>query len=96
MKKGFTLLEMIVVVMIVSILFILTIPNISKVIKVVDHKGCKALTKVVDAAIVEYKLEYDVYPSSLDDLVIAGYLSEDQLTCPNGDNLYYDGEHTTY
>ncbi len=96
MKKGFTLLEMIVVVMIVSVLFILTIPNIAKVLNVVDRKGCEALTKVVDAAVIEYRLEFGEMPGSLDDLVAAGYLDESQRNCTNGNRLYYDGEHTTY
>ena len=38
-QKGFTLLEMIVVVMIIAVLFLLTIPNISGVIGVVDDKN---------------------------------------------------------
>ena len=57
MKKGFTLLEMIIVVTIVSILFLLTVPNIQKVIGVVDDKGCEAQIKVVDSAILEYRLD---------------------------------------
>ena len=38
-QKGFTLLEMIVVVMIIAVLFLLTIPNISGVIGGVDDKA---------------------------------------------------------
>ena len=53
-KKGFTLLEMVVVVMIIAILFLLTIPNVSKVIDSVDNNACDALTRVVDSAIVQY------------------------------------------
>ena len=59
MKKGFTLLEMIIVVTIVSILFILSVPNIQKVLGIVNEKGCDALVKVVDSAILEYRLAYD-------------------------------------
>lgn len=87
MKKkyqGFTLLEMIVVVMIISILFLLTIPNVNKVMNSVESVGCEALVKVVDAAIIEFKLEYNEYPSSVNDLVNAGYLSSDQTKCSNG------------
>ncbi len=46
--KGFTLLEMIVVVMIISILFLLTVPNVSKIMNSVESVGCDALLKVVD------------------------------------------------
>jgi competence protein ComGC len=48
-QKGFTLLEMIIVVTIISILFLLTVPNIQKVLGIVDKKGCDALVKVVDS-----------------------------------------------
>lgn len=93
MKKGFTMLEMIIVVCILSILFLLTIPNIQNVINIVDDKGCQALIKVVDAAIMEYKLQYDEYPSDIVDLVNAGLLSEQQTKCSNNKAIYIsDGQ----
>ena len=67
--KGFTLLEMIVVVMIISILFLLTVPNVSKIMNSVESVGCDALLKVVDAAVIEFKIEYGEYPGSINDLV---------------------------
>ena len=80
-NKGFTLLEMVVVVIIISILLLLTIPNVSKVIASVDSKACEALTKVADAAIVQFRLDYGSSPSSMMDLV------EDQIRCSNGTPL---------
>ncbi len=82
-NKGFTLLEMIVVMSIVSIIFILSISNVSKVIKNVEEKGCQALLKVVDSASLQFQLEYEEKPSSIEDLVNAGYLSEKQIYCSN-------------
>ncbi len=90
-KKGFTLLEMVIVVMIIAVLFLLTIPNVSKVIDSVDNNACDALTRVVDSAIVQYKLTYGQYPSSTSDLVSAGLISSDQVTCSNGKNIYISG-----
>ncbi len=90
-KKAFTLLEMVVVVMIVAILFLLTIPNVSKVIDSVDDSACDALTRVVDSAIVQYKLEYGQYPSSTGDLVSAGLISDDQTSCSNGKSIFISG-----
>ena len=86
-KKGFTLLEMVVVVIIISILLLLTIPNVSKVINSVDSKACDAMTKVVDSAIAQFKLDYGTLPNSLTDLVNAGYLQSNQTTCSNGQTL---------
>lgn len=86
-NKGFTLLEMVVVVIIVSILMLLTIPNVSKVINSVDSKACVALTKVVDSAIAQFKLDYGSMPNSISDLINAGYLDADQSRCSNGEQL---------
>lgn len=91
--KGFTLLEMIVVVMIISILFLLTIPNVGKVVKSVENIGCEALTKVIDAAMVEFKLDYGVYPNSVGDLVNGGYLSPEQAKCSNGQAIIIEDGH---
>ncbi len=96
MKKryaGFTLLEMIVVVLIISILFLLTIPNVSKVMDSVENVGCDALTKVIDAAIVEYKLDFNEYPSSISDLINGGYITEEQARCSNGKAIVISDGH---
>ncbi len=89
-QKGFTLVEMAVVVLIISVLFLLTVPNIQKTMRTVNDKGCKAIEKVADAAILQYKMEFDEYPGSVNDLVAAGYLSEDQLTCDGSKQLVID------
>lgn len=86
-KAGFTLLEMTVVVIIVSVLFLLSVPNIQKTLGIVNDKGCKAIEKVADAAILQYKMEYDEYPGSPMDLVNAGLLSEEQLKCDGSKSL---------
>lgn len=83
-KKGFTLLEMVVVVMIIAALFLLTLPNVAKIMQTVDNKACAALTKVIDSAIVQFRLEYDNNPLSINDLINAGYLTKQQSTCGNG------------
>lgn len=90
-KKGFTLLEMTIVIIIISILFLLSVPNIQKTLGIVSDKGCKAIEKVADSAILQYKLEYGEYPSSASDLVSAGLLSEDQLTCDGSKTLIISG-----
>ena len=86
-KAGFTLLEMTVVVIIISVLFLLSVPNIQKTLGIVNDKGCKAIEKVADAAILQYKMEYDEYPGSPMDLVNAGLLSEEQLKCDGSKSL---------
>ena len=91
--KGFTLLEMIVVVMIISILFLLTVPNVSKIMNSVESVGCDALLKVVDAAVIEFKIEYGEYPGSINDLVNGGFLNDEQASCSNGQAIYLKDGH---
>ncbi|MGM9941108.1 MAG: competence type IV pilus major pilin ComGC [Bulleidia sp.] len=86
-RKGFTLLEMTIVIIIISVIFLLSVPNVQKTLSVVNRKGCQAIEKTADAAILQYKLEYDEYPSSVNDLVNAGLLSEQQLTCDGSKQL---------
>ena len=83
MKKGFTLLEMIIVLTIISIIFLLTVPNIQTVLGIVNNKGCEALVKTVDSAILQYRLEYDQDPGSTSDLINAGLLTDKQTSCDN-------------
>lgn len=95
MKKGFTLLEMVVVITIISIIFLLTIPNIQTVLGIVQKKGCNALVKVVDSAILQYRLEYDENPSSVQDLIRAGLLSEQQIKCDGKSIEIFNGQAKT-
>lgn len=90
MKKGFTLLEMIVVLSVMTLLFLLTIPNIQKVMTLFDQKGCEAQLKVIDAAILEYKLEYGEIADDPDQLVESGFIAESQTSCQNGDRILID------
>lgn len=93
MKKGFTLLEMIVVIMIIALLMLITIPNIQRVMQIVQDKGCESQLKLVDTAILEYMLEYDEIPDSIDDLISANLLSDKQRVCQNNKEIHIvDGE----
>lgn len=92
-QKGFTLLEMVVVVIIISVLFLLTVPNVSKVINSVDDRACQAMTKVVDSAIAQFKLDYGTMPNSVTDLVNGGYLDASQAKCSNGKELIIQDGH---
>lgn len=91
-RKGFTLLEMIVVVMIMSVLFLLTIPNVSSVIASTKAKSCDILVKEVDSARVQYELDYGEPPNSVQDLISGNYLAENQGECANGTTIYFDGQ----
>lgn len=80
-KRGFTVMEMVIVMLIVSMLFLLTIPNIRKTLKIASDRSCLAQKKVVDAAILQYRLKNDEDPHSMEDLVKEGLLSQRQTKC---------------
>ena len=84
MKKGFTVLEMILVLSVISLIFLITLPNIQQKNKIIQTKGCEALTSVVDSQILLYEVENLVTPDSINDLIEGGYLKEGQNRCPNG------------
>lgn len=93
MKKGFTLVEMIVVIMIIALLMLITIPNIQKVVGIVQKRGCESQVKLVDAAILQYMVDTDEVPTSLEELISKGLISESQRKCQNNKAIYItDGE----
>lgn len=93
MRKGFTLLEMIVVIMIIALIMLVTIPNIQKVINIVQDKGCESQVKLVDAAILQYMVKYDEIVVSIDQLVEEGLLDSKQHKCQNNKIIFIsDGQ----
>lgn len=95
MKKGFTLLEMVVVLLIGALIFLLTVPNIQKTIQTAQEKGCQNQLKIVDAAIVQYMIIHDHTPNDISELVDESLLSDKQIICQNGQSIaIVDGEAT--
>lgn len=87
MAKGFTVLEMILVLTIITVVFLLTLPNIQQKREIINEKGCDALVEVVNSQILMYQLEHGVEDVNLMDLVEEGYLKESQTKCPNGKSI---------
>ena len=50
-QKGFTLIEMLIVLLIITILIILIVPNLAGRSEEVHDKGCDALVSVVQAQV---------------------------------------------
>ncbi len=94
MNKGFTLIEMVVVVAVIGALFLLTIPNVSLVLDLFLEKGCQAQLKVIDTALIEYRLMQDEEAQSIEDLVDAELISEAQTTCQTQLISIEDGKAT--
>lgn len=86
-EKGFTLIEMMIVLVVISILLIVTIPNITKHNSKINDTGCEALTKMVQAEVQSYYMEHKAYPESMDKLKEENYITEEQKKCTNGKEL---------
>ncbi|MGP6139664.1 MULTISPECIES: competence type IV pilus major pilin ComGC [unclassified Jeotgalibaca] len=78
-KRGFTLIEMLIVLVIVSVLSLLIVPNISKTTENVDEEAEYALTRVIESQASIYKLENGTAPSTLAELEQGGYLTQEQV-----------------
>ncbi len=86
-EKGFTLIEMIIVLFVISILLLITIPNITSHNAVIKDKGCDALIKMVQAQVQVYEIEKETIPT-LAELKTGNYITTDK--CPGGNSLVID------
>lgn len=85
-QKGFTLIEMMIVLLVISVLLIITVPNISKHSSNINTKGCSAYAKMVEAQVQAYKIENNVVPTFAE-LADKGYLKNGEGKCPDGTQL---------
>ena len=88
-EKGFTLIEMLIVLFIISILILVTVPNVTKHFATIDEKGCDAYISMVQAQVEAYKIEKLEYPT-LKQLQDAGYVKKEETKCPNGKSVVID------
>src|SRR5438270_1380053 len=73
-SRGFTLIEMIVVLSIMAILLAFAVPKYTQSILMAREAALKQDLYTLRQAIDEYTLDKQRAPQSLDDLVAAGYL----------------------
>ena len=75
--KGFTLIELIVVIAVLGVLATLIIPRVVGVKSDAETKAMEANEKIIRNALERYYLDNDeTYPKELEDLVEEGYLDE--------------------
>ncbi|MGB6178695.1 competence type IV pilus major pilin ComGC [Carnobacterium sp.] len=77
-SKGFTLIEMVLVLFVISILMLLIVPNIVTQKQKVDVKGTEALVTVVQTQVELYEIEYGVKATTFDMLKEKEYLNAAQ------------------
>ncbi len=92
-ERGFTLVEMLLVMLVITVLLLIMIPNVTKNSSIIGDKGCDALLSMVDAQIQAYRLDTGSQPGSINDLNTSDYLEDrfdeetGTLNCPNGSTI---------
>nr|WP_318999792.1 competence type IV pilus major pilin ComGC [Mesobacillus sp. S13] len=82
-QKGFTLIEMMIVLLVISVLLIITVPNIATHSSKINSKGCEGYIKMVEAQVQAYKIDKNVIPT-FDQLQTDKYLKNTGSKCPDG------------
>lgn len=89
-ERGFTLIEMMIVLTIISVLLLIIVPNITKNSSVANDKSCDATIKMVQGQIGVYMSENNGKPpKNMDDLkdYIEDYDETNGVRCPDGSKL---------
>lgn len=84
-ERGFTLIEMMIVLLIISVLILISIPNVTKHSANIDKKGCDAFIRMVEGQVQAYKIENKAIPT-MEDLKTSEFLNGTDA-CPNGDGI---------
>lgn len=87
-QKGFTLIELMVVILIIGILVAIAVPLYTKSQARAQESACKANLRTLMGSIAQYAAENGKNPDSLDQLV-PDYLKS-LPRCPAGGNYTYD------
>lgn len=90
-EKGFTLIEMMIVLLVISVLLIVTVPSIARNNSTVNDKGCEVYLKMVEAQVQSYEMDKGSLPTDVEALINGKYLKSDQATCPHGKVAKIDG-----
>jgi competence protein ComGC len=85
-QKGFTLIEMLIVMLIITVLIAIALPNVTKQTASVDDKGCKAFVHMVQGQVESYRMDKKSVPT-VENLVTDGYLRANETSCPNGKTI---------
>ncbi len=91
-NKGFTLLEMLMVVFIIATLLILTIPNITSHKDGVEGTSCEAYADLIQTQMAAYQLVEGEEPT-IDSLISKGYITTN--TCSDGRQITINADGST-
>lgn len=84
-QRGFTLLELIVVVTVIGILATLALPNLLQTPRRTNEAVLKTNLRTIRQVLDQHNGDKGYYPASLDDLVAEGYLRDVPLDPMTGE-----------
>lgn len=86
-NRGFTLVELMVVLVIIAILVAIAVPIYSNTKANAQRRACQANLRLIDGAAAAYFAGYGELPESVQELVDKGYLKS-LPHCPAGNEPY--------
>ena len=87
-KKGFTLVEIMIVVLIIGLLAAIAIPNFIKARKTTQMNACIDNLRVIQGAVEQFNMERKSDPEKVADLCGADNYIKVAPTCPIDDSDY--------
>ena len=81
-SKGFTLIELMIVVAIIAIVVAIAIPSLQNARKSANETSAIGFLKMTSGINIQYRTRFGVYPSDEADLFAAGFVDPSQS--PNG------------
>lgn len=87
-EKGFTLVEMLVVLFVIAVILAIVLPNLAKTGSVAEDKAEEANKRMLLAQAENYRLVEGDYPKTVGDLVDKGYI-EAAPECGDGGSFQF-------